>query len=458
MQNNSSKKIDLLADPIPATLKKMTVPMLIGMITLMLFNLVDTFFVSLLGTDPLAAISFTFPVTFTVISLAIGLSIGTSAVIAKALGSGDLAQARFDGVVALIVSACFVAVLAFIGYLSIDYIFALLGASQTLMPYIHDYMAVWFIGSVILITPMIGNAVLRASGDTKTPSIIMGFAGIVNAILDPMLIFGFGPIPAMGIKGAAVASVIAWSSAVVLILYILISQKKLLSLDAGQQTFMRAARKILKIGVPAASANMLTPIAMAVMTAMVAKHGDTAVAAFGVGSRIESIACLVVLALSMTLPPFVSQNFGAGKIERVEEAYKTALKFILGWQLGIYLVLVASSYWLSRAFASDPHVIEVIQLFMWILPLGYGIQGIIILSNSSFNALHLPMNALLLSIVRLFIFYLPFAYLGNVIAGLEGLFIGAVIGNVFTAAIAYYWFTHSLVNVSKQNKKQECTV
>ncbi|MBE0362402.1 hypothetical protein PULV_a3030 [Pseudoalteromonas ulvae UL12] len=457
MQTQSSPKPDLLSDPISLTLRKMTIPMLFGMITLMLFNLVDTFFVSLLGTEPLAAISFTFPVTFTVISLAIGLSIGTSAVIAKALGSKNLDEARYDGVVALIVSALMVAVLAFIGYLAIDIIFGWLGASERLMPYIYDYMSVWFIGSVILITPMIGNAVLRASGDTKTPSIIMGFAGIVNAVLDPILIFGFGPVPALGIQGAAIASVIAWSSAVVLILYILIAQKQLLSLDAGQQTFFRAAKKILKIGFPAASANMLTPIAMAVMTALVARHGETAVAAFGVGSRIESIACLVVLALSMTLPPFISQNFGAQKLDRVQYAYKATLKFIMVWQFAIYVLLIATSHWLSRAFADDPHVIEVIKLFMWVLPLGYGIQGIIILTNSSFNALHQPMNALILSVIRLFIFYLPFAYVGSIVAGLEGLFVGAVIGNIFTACIAYRWFIKYLEKVNQQ-QSQECLV
>jgi Na+-driven multidrug efflux pump len=170
---------------------------------------------------------------------------------------------------------------------------------------------------------MVGNAVLRASGDTKTPSIVMGGAGLINAILDPMLIFGFGPIPALGIQGAAIASVIAWSVAVVIILYILAIKNGLLSLHAGLQTPFSSIQKILKIGLPAAGANMLTPIAMAVITALVAKHGPEAVAAFGVGSRIESIASLVVLALSMTLPPFVSQNFGAGKV--IDKASTTRL-------------------------------------------------------------------------------------------------------------------------------------
>ncbi|MBH0062328.1 MATE family efflux transporter [Pseudoalteromonas sp. NZS71] len=453
--SKSQTRPDLLNDPILPTLKTMTIPMIFGMITLMMFNIVDTFFISLLGTEPLAAVSFTFPVTFTVISLAIGLGIGTSAVIAKALGSNKIDEARFDASISLMVGVVLVIVLSSVGYLLIDPIFTLLGAGAQVLPLIHEYMNVWFIGSVFLITPMIGNSVLRASGDTKTPSIVMGGAGLINAVLDPILIFGFGPVPALGIQGAAIASVIAWSVAVVIILYILAVKKRLLSLKAGKQTVTGAIRKILKIGLPAAGANMLTPVAMAVMTAMVAHHGPEAVAAFGVGSRIESIASILVLALSMTLPPFVSQNFGAGKLCRVKEAYTGTLKFVMVWQFAIYVLLIAFSGVISQLFGKEQAVIDVIKLFIYTIPLSYGLQGVIILSNSSFNALHKPMYALVLSVIRLFIFYVPFAYVGNEIAGLLGLFIGAALGNLFTAIVAYKWFMKKLEALSGESL-QEC--
>lgn len=453
--SKSQTRPDLLNDPILPTLKTMTIPMIFGMITLMMFNIVDTFFISLLGTEPLAAVSFTFPVTFTVISLAIGLGIGTSAVIAKALGSNKIDEARFDASISLMVGVVLVIVLSSVGYLLIDPIFTLLGAGAQVLPLIHEYMNVWFIGSVFLITPMIGNSVLRASGDTKTPSIVMGGAGLINAVLDPILIFGFGPVPALGIQGAAIASVVAWSVAVVIILYILAVKKRLLSLKAGKQTVTGAIRKILKIGLPAAGANMLTPVAMAVMTALVAHHGPEAVAAFGVGSRIESIASILVLALSMTLPPFVSQNFGAGKLCRVKEAYTGTLKFVMVLQFAIYVLLIAFSGVISQLFGKEQAVIDVIKLFIYTIPLSYGLQGVIILSNSSFNALHKPMNALVLSVIRLFIFYVPFAYIGNEIAELLGLFIGAAIGNLFTAIVAYKWFMKKLEALSGESL-QEC--
>lgn len=439
---SKKKPVNLLKDPVASTLKRMTIPMIYGMVLLMTFNLIDTFFVSLLGTQPLAAISFTFPVTFTVLSLMIGLGIGTSAVIAKFLGSDDHESAKNSATAALYIAAIIVMSLSFVGYFFTDELFTLLGAQASLLPLIHQYMDIWYIGSVFLIGPMIGNAILRASGDTKTPSMIMGGAGLINAILDPIFIFGLGPIPAMGIEGAAIATLISWLFGFAFVLFILTKQKDLIHtqlLTLKQLT--SSSRIILKIGLPAAGANMLTPIAAAIMTAIAATYGESVVAGFGVGSRIESIACLVVLALSMTLPPFISQNFGAGHMHRVKDAYKTSIKFVLFWQVLIYVVLIVAAPWIASAFAKEQKVADVIVLFIWVLPLGYGLQGVIILTNSSFNALHKPMVALMLSFIRLFICYVPLASLGSYFYGLHGFFIGALIGNLVMAAISYRLFS-----------------
>lgn len=438
----NKNQIDLLKSPVGLTLKRMTIPMTYGMILLMTFNLIDTFFVGLLGTQPLAAISFTFPITFTIISLTIGLGIGTSAVIAKYLGSNDEVSAKNVATSSILLTGILVAFIAVLGFYYTDDIFILLGAEPSLLPLIHDYMDYWFLGCICLIGPMIGNAILRASGDTKTPSMIMGSAGLINAILDPMLIFGFGPIPAMGIKGAAIATLISWVFGLFLVLYLLavkrdLIHKKIVSLSL----FIQSSREVLRIGLPAAGANMLTPIAAAVLTAIVASYGESAVAAFGVGSRIESIACLVVLAMSMTLPPFISQNLGAGNMARVEEGYKTAIKFSLIWQLGIYIVLAISAPFIADVFSTEKEVADLIKLYIWILPLGYGLQGVIILTNSSFNALHKPMTALVLSLLRLFVFYVPLAYAGSELYGLVGFFVGGLLGNLLMAFISYASFT-----------------
>ena len=443
--NKSSNKNDLLKGDIKKTLMQMTIPMIVGMVMLMTFSIVDTFFVSLIGTNELAAISFTFPVTFTVISLNIGLGIGTSAVIARYLGSGDASKAKTLATGSLMLVALLVGILCIVGYLLIYPIFTLMGASEELLPLIYDYMSIWYLAGVFLAIPMVGNAVLRASGDTKMPSIIMAVSGAINAILDPIFIFGWLGLPAMGIKGAAIATCIAWAVSVVWIIYLLAVKRGLMEPRLlNWKEFTLAAKGVLTIGLPAAGSNMLTPIAAAVVTAIVATYGAEAVAAWGVGNRLESIASIVVLALSMSLPPFISQNFGAGQFKRIFASYQMCIKFVILWQLFVFVIIALASPFIANIFAEETSVADTITLFLLIVPLGYGLQGIIILTNSSFNAMHKPLAAMWLSIIRLFVCYIPFTAVGSYFYGLKGLFWGCVFANMCAAGVSYYWFNREL--------------
>lgn len=447
------KRNDLLTQPIKSTLTKMTIPMMMGMVALMSFNLVDTFFIGLIGTDELAAVSFTFPITFTLISLTIGLGVGTSAVIAKTLGSGQEDKAQIQGCSALILSTVLVIGLAVLGYLTIDPLFILLGSEANTLNHIHDYMQIWYLGAVFLTLPMIGNAILRASGDTKTPGIIMALGGFINAVLDPILIFGCNPVPAMGIQGAAFASVAAWIVSSSLIIYLLTVQRGLVELAIPAFDKLKlSVIAILKIGLPASGASMLTPLAMSILTAIIAQYGHEAVAAFGVGQRIESIASMLVLALSMTLPPFISQNLGANQTKRVQQAYKMSCRFVLFWQLGVYVLLAVCAPWIADAFSDNEKVQHLICIFIWILPVGYGLQGIVILTNSSFNALHQPMISVQLSILRLFVFYVPFAYIGGLVGGIVGLFAACVIANLLMASVSFMRFNHYFKQIQITSK------
>ncbi len=444
-KSESSGSRDLLNNPIGKTLQSMTVPMLVGMIMMMSFGLVDTFFIGLLGTDELAAISFTFPVTFTLISLHIGLGIGTSAVIARFLGSNSHSEAQLSGTGALMLAFVLAVVLALIGVFTIDPIFTLLGASENLLEYIQQYMVVWYAAGVFLAMPMVGNSILRASGDTKTPSYVMAGGGLVNVILDPILIFGWGPLPAMGMQGAALATLIAWALGLVYILYLLAYKRQLiLSRLLNIPELKHAISGILKIGLPAAGANMLTPVAGGILTAVVAGYGPGAVAAWGVGGRLESIASIVILALSMSLPPFISQNYGANNLSRVSKAYQLCVRFVIVWQLLVFVLFYFLSGVIASVFSTEPDVIELIQTYLMIVPLGYGVQGIVILTNSSFNAMHLPMSALIMSVLRLFVFFVPISYLGSYLFDLKGMFWAGILANIITATIAYLWFCRSL--------------
>ncbi len=435
----------LVEGSVRESLVRMTTPMIIGMLMMFTFSMVDTLFISFLGTEPLTAISFTFPVAFTIMSMAIGLGIGTSAVVGKYLGRGEVERAKEAATVINYISLAMGGLAVLLCWLFFERIFGLLGAGEELMPLIRDFMIIWLPGSLLIVGMMTGNSILRACGNTKTPSMLMAGAGFANAALDPLLIFGPGPFPALGIQGAAWASVIAWALALAYLLHLLVFKLELVSKRLpSAEVVIGSGREMLRIGVPAAGANMMTPLAAGVMTAIAAGFGNGAVAALGVGGRIEPIATLLVLAISTSLPPLISQNYGAGRVERVAEAYWLTIRFVLVWQLLIYGVLALAAPLIAEAFSSDPEVISTIKLFLWILPLGYGMQGVIILTNSSLNALHQPMSALWLSIARFFVFYVPLAWLGSLYFGLWGFFVGAATGNLLMGLISLGTFVRAI--------------
>ena len=275
----------------------------------------------------------------------------------------------------------------------------------------------------------------------------MAASGLINALLDPILIFGLGPVPAMGMQGAAIATLISWIVGFSYLFYYLIVKLELIYKGIPSlKVFISSSREMLRIGIPASGANMLTPVAAGVMTAIAAGYGESTVAAFGVGSRIESIASLLVLALSSTLPPFMSQNLGAGRLDRIAESYRMTLRFILLWQLLIYGVLALTAGMIATIFTEYENVAAGIRMFIWILPLGYGLQGVIILTNSAFNALHKPMVALYLSIARFFVFYVPLAWAGSELFGLWGFYGGALLGNVLMAVLSWRSFQKAIAD------------
>lgn len=436
-----SVKANLTKDPIAPLLFKMTLPVMGGIVALMLFNLVDAYFIGLLGTEALAAVTFTFPVTFTLISLSIGLGIGTSAVVARLLGENDHDLVKRRTTDAALLAIVLSILLTLVGWFSLEPLFRLLGVTDDLMPYVRDYMQVWYLGTLFVVLPRALSSALRASGNTLVPGLAMIGSAVLNAILDPILIFGWGPIPAMGVRGASLATLLSWMLLTLIVLALPQVRSQLLTFSSVRFSEVLESWKVIgKIAVPAIISSILTPVSAAILTRIVAVFGTDAVASFGVGSRIESISLIVVFALSMTLPPFVSQNLGAKQFDRVYSGVMGCFVFTLAWQGVVWLTLLLFQSPLIAAFADEGSQFAThLRWFLWLVPLGLGLQGIIILGNSTMNALHQPMVALRLSILRLFVFYVPVCAIGSWLFGLYGIFGGAVLANAVMAAIS--WLT-----------------
>ena len=188
---------------------------------ILLFAIVDTLYIGRLGAEPLAAMGFIFPINFVVMNLTRGLGIGVTSTIARAIGEGNQPKVQRLATDGLGLAVLIVTCLALIGLTQLNTIFSLLGAERDMLALISDYMIPWCLGVGFLIIPMIGVGILRATGDTKTPAIIMTIAGLINIVLDPLLIFGIGPFPRLELQGAALATVVSWVVAFAASLWIL---------------------------------------------------------------------------------------------------------------------------------------------------------------------------------------------------------------------------------------------
>ena len=427
----------LLTAPVGPTLIRMAAPMVLGMASVVLFNVVDTFFVGQLGALELAAMSFTFPVVFVVMSLSLGLSVATTAVISRAIGTGDLQQVRLLTTHALALANLLVVLFCVAGLLTIDPLFSLLGAGADTLPLIRQYMVPWYVGVGFLVIPMVGNGAIRATGDTRTPSYLMIFAGLVNVVLDPLLIFGWGPFPRLELQGAAITTIIARAMTFVAALWILHYRERMLVLSLPRLAQLWDSwKRVLYIGTSAAGARMLIPLSTGVLTRMVAGHGPHAVAGFGVGQRLEALVMIGLGAMGAATTPFVGQNFGAGQCGRVREAMLFGIKVSMLWGGAVALLLVLGAQPLARLFNDQPQVLQTAVRYAWIVPLSYGTHGVALLVIEIFNAVNRPLRSLLIIFIRLFVLAIPLAWAGSVLWGVPGIFAGISASNLLTGAVA----------------------
>jgi putative MATE family efflux protein len=428
----------------------MTIPMMFGILSMVVFNLTDTFFVSRLGTNALAAMSFTFPVIFVIHSIAMGLGVGVSAVVSRTIGRGDHDQVKRLTTDSLVLSLFVVGIFVAAGLVTIDPLFRALGATEQILPLIKDYMYVWYAGVLFVVIPMVGNSAIRATGDTKTPSIIMIVAMTVNLVLDPLLIFGIGPFPRMELAGAALATVIARASALVVSLWVLAFREKMLSLvQLPIRYHLRSWRSVLYIGLPTAGTNVIVPVAAGIIIRMVAEYGPEPVAALGVATRVDPFALAVIFALSASLGPFVGQNVGAARFDRVREAMWLSQKFAFVWGGAMLVLLAAAARPIASLFSDSPEVIDTAVRYFRLIPVGYGLQSVLLLSNTALNVLKKPLHAALLIIIQMFVLYIPLAYLGSRLIGVPGIFIAATTANCLAGVAAFLWLRR-IINREEQ--------
>jgi putative MATE family efflux protein len=441
MKNTESQVMNrqLTDGSVGSHLVKLSVPMLCNVFMIVALNLTDTYFVAQLGTNELAAMSFTFPVVTTLASLAIGLADGAGAVIALAIGEGRRNKVQRLTTDSLILSLVIGIIFTVVSLATITPLFTALGAEANILSLIRDYMEIWYLGFIFLIVPSMAMNAIRAVGDVKVLTLIMMAATVINFVLDPLLVFGWGIFPRLEIAGAALATIIAQATTLVTAAIFLYRERMIRFTTLKFQPLLKSWKSILYLGVPSAAKNMVTPISIGIITSTIAIYGPEAIAGFGIASRLEALALIAFLALSAAIGPIVGQNWGAKQFKRVNRAFSLSLRFCLIWGVLIAIVFGFASPFLASMFNHNREVISIAATYMAIVPISYAATGIILVSSSTFIALGKPLPSFAMTTAQTLLVYVPLAKLGSQLFGINGIFAAACLANIIVGLVAIAW-------------------
>jgi putative MATE family efflux protein len=405
-------EIQLTTQPIPKLIRHIAMPVSIGLFFHTMFNVVDTFFGGLISTQVLAALSLSFPVFFMILAMGSGFSTGTTALIGNAFGAGNRDEARLFGIQGISFGVLISVIMTLIGVYASPYLFSVLGAVDEYLNICLIYINTIFLGTIFFMLVFMLNAILVALGDTRSfrNFLIGGF--LLNIILDPWFIYGGLGVPALGIAGIALATVLIQMFGGVY-LGIKVYKTGLMSDKSIKNIFPKAGyfKEIARQGFPA-SLNMVTVgIGIFVITYFISKFGKEAVAAYGIATRVEQIALLPTVGLNTATLTIVAQNNGAKLFDRIKEALNAALRYggiLMG--LGTIGVLLLAGH-LMGLFTGDGRVVEIGATYLRIAAFVFYAYVILYVNVAALQGVKRPMYAIWIGLYRqiiapVIIFYL----------------------------------------------------
>ncbi|MBA4336407.1 MATE family efflux transporter [bacterium] len=435
---------DFTKGPILKSLIALALPIVFANVLQTAYQLVDTFWVGRLGAEAVAAVSLSFPIIFLLISLGGGLAIAGTILVSQYKGSGNLNQIDHVSAQTLIMMVIVSVIFSVIGYFISEPVMQFMGAGPDVLAQSVSYLQISFMGLTFMFAYFVFQSLMRGIGDVKTPLYIVFGTVILNLILDPLFIFGWGPIPGFGVSGAAIATIGTQGLAAIIGLVLLFSGKYGIHLKWRNFKFdFPLIKKMFFLGFPSSIAQSMRALGMAVMAFLVASFGTLTVAAYGIGSRMFSFIIIPALGLAMATTTLVGQNIGAGKMERAQEVTRLAsiISFVFLSALGVLMFIFAVP--LTAAFIpNDPQVIESGSFFVKIMALSFGFVGIQQTINGAFMGSGSTMASMILSIISLWVFQFPLAYLLSNHTSLAetGIWWSFPISNILATIVTIIWY------------------
>ncbi len=429
----------LLEGPIVKSLLALAVPIALANVLQAAYQLIDAFWVGRLGGNAVAAVSVSTPVMFLTIGLGAGMAIAGSTLIAQNFGARN--QEMVDHVAAqtLLMIVIVSVVLGALGYLFAPYLLRLMGVTPQVYAGALGFMRVSFVGLVFNFFFFMFQSIMRGVGEARLPVFIVLGTVILNFILDPPFIFGWGAIPAMGVKGAAVATLATQSLAALVGLWVLLRGSHSVHLHWGDfRPDFAYIKRAFFLGLPASIEQSARALGLTVLTFLIASFGTLTVAAYGVGSTVLQVVMIPAFGLSMAVAALVGQNIGAGQIERAESIarFGSWLGFWILAAMGV-LAFFFASHIVAFFVPGDPAVIREGAVYLRVMALSWGFLGAQFSLIGVLRASGNMMTTMVLTLVSQWVLQFPLAYIlsKHTALGDRGIWIAFPISNVLTALI-----------------------
>jgi len=426
--------------PLGRLLLSLSLPAMASMITMALYNIIDTFWVARLGYQAIAALTIVLPYHVLVIAISVGSGIGVNALVSRRFGERNIEAANHIAGQVFPLAGFFGVIFLMAAVFFSEPILTVSGATPDIMDFATQYLTVIGFGIPFIFFMIMANSLLRGSGDAVRPMAFMITATVVNIILDPFLIFGIGPFPEMGVRGAALATVIAQLLGAGLSFYWIAARKsayrvKLLYLRPS----LPILRDIYRVGFPSMIMQITESVVFALFNYVLSAFGSLALAAVGITIRIADLAWMSMYGVSQGLLPIVGFNFGARLWKRLWRAVKLASVGLALFSVPALAMLEIFAPQLIAIFNDDPELMAIAVPAMRIFLSTLVIVGPSILFITTFQGLSKGKEAMVLSLVRQFIFFVPLLFLLSRIWGINGVWLSVPISDALAFLVSGLW-------------------
>ena len=400
--------MNLIKDPIPGLIKKIALPASIGTPFQTLFNIVDTFFAGTISPEALSALAKSFPIYFIIIAACVGVTVGGTSLIANSIGENN--KSKIHGYFAhTIIYAILVSIfITAIGLFFAPYLFELMGSDTEVVQLGVSYTNVVFAGSIVFIMLVALNSLLHADGDTKTYRNVLILSFFLNILLNPLFIFGFGPVPAFGIAGIGIATIVAQFIGLVIVFIKAFKSERIKDISLKDFNFnLKILTNLFFQSAPISAALLLISVGNFIILTYIGVFGEFATAGYGSAARFEQILLLPVLGLNTAIISIIGQNYGSKNYERVKESYFKAVLYGFNLMIISGLIIFFSADRIVSIFSDSQEVIKYGTLYLKISALIFPAYPIFFISNGFFMAIKKSSYSMYLNIIRNVILPIP---------------------------------------------------